>query len=115
MRSLAFAAVFTLAVASSSQAQNITGLEIVDAGLYRFDRVYKQANLNVVPGYFHIVTNDRLLKSTRIIPCRLGTSFGVRYRVLGDRPGFGVSLTIVRRYPHAGLWDPRDGQFKDKD
>nr|TFG55367.1 MAG: DUF3859 domain-containing protein [Hyphomicrobiales bacterium] len=95
-----------LAIGSvAPSAQEATGVEIYEFGIYQRGEVlgeFAPAN----KGYRHTaVSGMKHLQTTRIIPGRLGVSFGVRYRVQGGI-GFMVPVRVVLKFPPQGLLNP---------
>lgn len=69
--------------------------------------------LPTVAGDVYHVRDVSLLQGTTVIPIHKGLRFGLRYTVVGGAPEFAarsVSLRMVTRFPHSGLWDPRSGE-----
>ena len=95
---------------SAAVAQDATRVEVYEYGLYELGPSlgdYAPPNL----GYRHETVSDiRHLETTRIVPGRIGVSFGVRYRVQGNGIGFPVPLRIVLKFPPQGLYSH---EFRD--
>jgi len=101
---------------SLAAAQDATRIEVYEYGLYELGPAlgeYAPPNM----GYRHETVSDiRHIETTRIVPGRIGVSFGVRYRVQGNGLGFAVPLTVVLKFPPQGLYshDYRDTLYIDE-
>jgi hypothetical protein len=99
------AALFLLIGTMAVNAQEATGVQIYEYGIYQRGEVlgeFAPAN----QGYRHTaISGMKHLETTRIIPGRLGVSFGVRYRILGGI-GFTVPIRVVLKFPPQGLFNP---------
>ena len=89
-----------------AHAQDATGVEIYEFGIFERGQILGEtAPPN--QGYRHTaVSGLHHLETTRIIPGRLGVTFGVRYRIRGNGLGFAVPLRIVIKFPPQGLYTP---------
>jgi hypothetical protein len=68
-------------------------------------------------GYRHeTISHAEHLETTRIVPGRVGVSFGVRYRIMGEGFGFPVPLRIVLKFPPQGIYshEYRDTLYVDE-
>ena len=99
------AALLLLLGAASASAQEATGVEVYEYGIYQRGEILGEfAPPN--KGYRHTaVSGMKHLETTRIIPGRLGVTFGVRYRIQGGL-GFMVPLRVVLKFPPQGLLSP---------
>ena len=89
----------------AAQAQTINRLEITDFGTYKVEPGNKRKNaeglkMMVTPGVEH-------LETTTTIPARIGISFGVRYKVVGEPDNAEVTLRKVISFPPPGLQPSR--------
>jgi len=89
----------------AAQAQTINRLEITDFGTYKVEPGNKRKNAEglktmVTPGVEH-------LETTTTIPARIGISFGVRYKVVGEPDNAEVTLRKVISFPPPGLQPSR--------
>ena len=99
MRAAALVLTGALAVAAPAAAGDVSGVEIVEYGLYTADvtgqlRDSSGIISNVVENLCHIAT-------TTTVPLRQALHFGLRYRVDGPVPGETVPLTLAVRFPAA--------------
>ena len=100
---LAALLLFLGAIAAS--AQEATGVEVYEYGIYQRGEILGESS-PPNQGYRHtIVSGMTHLETTRIIPGRLGVTFGVRYRIQGGL-GFMVPVRVVLKFPPQGLLTP---------
>ena len=100
-----FAALFLLLGSVAAGAQEATGIDVYEYGIYERGEILGEfAPPN--KGYRHTaVAGMKHLETTRIIPGRLGVTFGLRYRIRGGL-GFLVPLRVVLKFPPQGLYSP---------
>jgi hypothetical protein len=101
-------ALLLAAGAARGQTAEVDHLELIDFGTYKTEpgNIRKNANglkTTITPGVEH-------LESTAIIPARIGTSFGIRYKVVGEPDKAEVTLRKVISFPPPGL-QPSRGKF----
>jgi hypothetical protein len=100
-----FVILFVLA-STVAAAQEAARVEVYEFGLYELGPStgeYAPPNM----GYRHETVSDiRHLETTRIVPGRVGVSFGLRYRVQGNGIGYPVPLTVILKFPPQGLYSP---------
>lgn len=99
MRAAALVLTAVLGLAAPAIAGEVSGVEIVEHGLYTADVIgqLRDANgiiSNVIENLCHIAT-------TTTVPMRGGLHFGFRYRVDGPVPGDTVPLTLAVRFPES--------------
>lgn len=99
------AALCLLAGIAAAGAQEATGVDVYEYGIYERGEILGEfAPPN--KGYRHTaVSGMKHLETTRVIPGRLGVTFGVRYRVQGGL-GFMVPVRVVLKFPPQGLLSP---------
>jgi hypothetical protein len=100
-----------LTAAPGASAQQIDRVEIVEWGIYRDERTGVAPAPLAVTGTTNLVTNVRLQQKTTTIPALVGMTFGIRYQVVGGRPGTMVRLRCVTRLPGQGVTNPRTGKI----
>ena len=100
------AALLLLLGTVAASAQEATGVEVYEFGIYERGEILGEfAPPN--KGYRHAaVAGMKHLETTRIIPGRLGVTFGVRYRIQGGL-GFMVPLRGGAEISSAGSSFPR--------
>ena len=112
MRRVLLLALLALVLAIPASAQKPPGarqdnrlqIQIVEAGLFRVTRMEEvQPGPGGVRNY---TVKEEFEQATTTIPGRLGVHFGVRYRVIGRRPGATVPVTARLIYPAPGLRAP---------
>ncbi len=105
-RAAQFALLLLLVGTNPATAQEATRVEVYEYGLYALGPPlgeYAPPNM----GYRHESVSDiRHLETTRIVPGRVGVSFGLRYRVQGNGIGFPVPLRVILKFPPQGLYSP---------
>lgn len=79
--------------------QDVTGIEIVDFGLYTIEVEKQIQDTSSLSGSRNIVKNPRLIEQTDNIPAKLGVSFGLRYKILGKSNGDTVTLEKEVLFP----------------
>jgi len=89
----------------AAQTQTVDRLEITDFGTYKVEPGNKRKNAEglkttVTPGVEH-------LETTTTIPARIGISFGVRYKIVGEPDNAEVTLRKVISFPPPGLQPSR--------
>jgi hypothetical protein len=96
------ALLIVLLAAGSVQAQPLRGIEIFEWGIY-------EVNGRTAPSASPPDIDQRLdtsnfthVRTTRMIPARIGTEFCVRFRTTGDL-AVRVPLRMVTTFPPAGL------------
>jgi len=99
------AALFLLLGSVAAGAQEATGVEVYEYGIYERGAILGEfAPPN--KGYRHTaVSGMKHLETTRVIPGRLGVTFGLRYRIQGGL-GFLVPVRVVLKFPPQGLLTP---------
>ena len=66
----------------------VTAVEVIDHGIYQVDPpTQKEKAPKTTSGTWNVTQTAKLLKKTDSVPARLGTSFGVRYRLKGQPEG----------------------------
>jgi hypothetical protein len=99
------AALFVLS-GGPARAQDVTGAEIIEYGMYErgqllgeFAPPNRGYRREAVAGFTH-------LETATIIPGRQGITFGIHYRLTGEPMGAPVPVTVVIRFPEQGLLSP---------
>ena len=111
----ALAAGLLICLATGSAAENSgsiashapVAVHIVEKGVYEAETISSTSKKEAT-GLQNIVRNPRLIRSTAIVPGRIGVRFGVRY-VIGGPTETSVDLKLIIRFPDAGLLDPKTG------
>lgn len=98
---IAFLAFATQSLAADTQ---VTGIEIVNFGIYAAD-ITSTTPENSGIGH-NVVTNQKLAARTATIPAQIGVHFGVECKVLGSPAGAQVTVRRVTRFPSVGLQRP---------
>jgi len=101
---LGLAGVFS--IVASAEAQTVQKIVISDPGIYRFEVEKVDRTPDSVSTGFKTIRNVELVQKTERIPGVLGTSFGVRFEIVGEPQGTLVTLKLVTRFPAPGLRNP---------
>ena len=102
---LAVAISITAAVA---QAPRVERCDIIQFGIYNLKTVKKMQSSNIASGTF-AETEGELVKSTAVIPARLGVAFGYEFKLVGSPVGAQVTVKDVNIVPEPGLRNPKTG------
>jgi hypothetical protein len=92
--------------AAQAQAPEIERLEVVDFGTYKVERGSTTKNAEGIKTAPLKRQPERLAWRT-IIPAQIGTTFGLRYRVIGTPPDAEVTIRTVISFPAPGLQTSR--------
>ncbi len=101
---LSLLAISFLAMPSPSLAAEITGIEIISAGIFKARDTSVSNDVNLPTGKFTRVTEVSLVESTDRIPAKLGIYFGIAFKIKGKPAGENVSIT--RNFITPGLQEP---------
>jgi len=82
-----------------AQDVRIDGIEIVRAGIYDMAVISTERDAD---GVLQHVANYRLIESTTSVPMRLGVTFGIEYRLIGEPGGERVTVRRAYRFPQPG-------------
>jgi Domain of unknown function (DUF3859) len=107
---LAGALLLAFCAASSVRAAGAQGAEIQWAGLFRASVVGTMEQPDTAIGRTNQLSGVEKLEATTTVPARLGVSFGLEYRLTGDREGDAATIQIVVVPPKAGLLNPATGR-----
>lgn len=90
---------------SATPVPRVTGIKIVDYGVYTADQlVLKETNAVGVRSFD--TGNIRLAAQTHTAHLQMGLQFGFRYKIEGTPAGASVTLRFVTIYPLGGLHNP---------
>jgi hypothetical protein len=115
MLSLVAGLALASAVIGCGQAPSVDRIEIVEKGLYRVETARATQAAGTATGVQDELANVKLVSDTTTIPARIGTSFGLRYRVVGGPNRASVKLTVIVRFPGEGLRNPKTGERTARD
>lgn len=107
----AIVAVFSLlGLLGAADAQDLKRIDIMEYGIYtsKIDRT--DTAPGTATGTTNIVSNIRHVESTTTVPARLGSEFGLRYRLVGTGTD-SVKLKKVWRIPSPGIRNPQTGKI----
>jgi hypothetical protein len=102
---LSFLALLLPPGAAYAQTSQVERLEITDFGIYTVDREPRGRDLHGVKRATG--TNVQHMETTKTIPAQIGTSFGFRYKVIGEPDGATVDIRKVIVFPAPGLQPSR--------
>jgi hypothetical protein len=103
-----------LASVNCVHAQKVIGVDIVEYGV--FQKIASQDLLNapqVLDGKINGVIEGKLIESTTTIKASVGTSFGIRVKILGEPEGQVIACGF--RWLHPKMTDPVSGQSSESD
>jgi hypothetical protein len=103
------------AVMGCGQSPKVERVEIVEKGLYRAETARTTQAAGTATGVQDELANVKLVSDTTTIPARIGTRFGVRYRVVGSPARGSVKMTVIIRFPGEGLRNPKTGERTARD
>lgn len=98
-----------LLCAGPALAADVSGLEIVETGLYRAQTTGHIASPQAVNGRTNTIVDIEFYSATSKVPARQGIRFGTRFRVLGSPANRSISLRSVWRIPEPGIRNPESG------
>ncbi len=105
----ALVALFALVLAFGAlpaAAQTLEKVEILEYGMMTVGEDMGESSPPNEGFEHHSVAGARLDKATRSIPGRLGVSFGIRFRYVGEPEGGLVPVTVRLVFPPPGLKSP---------
>jgi hypothetical protein len=99
-----------LCAASGAWAAGAQGAEVQWAGLFRASVVGTTQQPDTAIGRTNQLSGVEKLETTTTVPARLGVSFGLEYRLTGEREGAAATIRVVVIPPKAGLFNPATGK-----
>jgi Domain of unknown function (DUF3859) len=99
--------------AAQAQAPHIDRLDITDFGTYKVERgtaIRNEQGLKTAT----VARDPERLEFRTIIPAQIGTTFGVRYKVIGTPEDADVTIRKIISFPPPGL-QPSRGKFVLRD
>ena len=97
--------------AALAQAPRVERLEIIGAGFIGYEQAGERTDApDAVGGKVIRPRNMRFLPETPADTAKIGTSFGVRFAVIGRPRNEPVMLRTVWKIPASGLTDPKSGK-----
>jgi hypothetical protein len=92
-------------ISSLASGQTVQRIDIVDFGIYAANRGETTATPGTAAGVTAL-TGLKLVRSTTSVPARIGTTFGFRYRFIGQPSGATLKIKKVTLYPQPGVRNP---------
>ncbi len=93
---------------AAAQDVRIDRVEIVGKGTYQVVTGEVTKDASMPTGEIAAPVTYTNLEATSTIPARVGTEFGVEYRIVGEPDGADVTIRLINAYPAPGLIDPAD-------
>jgi len=98
-----------LATPTSAQQNRIDRLEIIEAGFYTATESGQQhAAPGTTLGYVSEQKDIQFLKAPPAVSAKVGTNFGVQFKVHGSKPNAVFPLRTVWKIPEPGVHNPRN-------
>ncbi len=104
MRPLVLALGLLLLSLAPARAQQVTGIEIIDPGIYTAHVANKQRYANGMGA--NTTDSEQLALKTTTVPMQQGVDFGFRYRLAGSPADASVKIRKVILFPSPGLKPP---------
>ena len=83
-------------------------IDVVGKGIYRVETGAVTKDPSAPTGEIKLPDSYTIVEPTDTIPARVGTEFGIAYRIVGAPEGAEVKLQFVNTYPSPGIVDPAD-------
>jgi hypothetical protein len=100
-------ALLLAAGAARAQTVEVDRLELIDSGIYKVERGTPEKTAQGLKADVAEAEKVEPLESKVTIPAQIGTSFGVRYRIIGRPEGENIKLRRVVVFPPPGLQPSR--------
>ena len=104
MRRIMMALGLLLLALVPAEAQQVTGIEIVEHGIYTTDITGQQSSSSGIVN--QTVANAKLALTTTTVAMQKGVEFGFRYRISGTPADATVQIRKVVVFPAPGLTPP---------
>jgi len=102
-------------VSCTSQPAKVEKIQTLDYGIYEVLGPSRTVNApETALGKATAVKDFKLLKATRTIRAKLGSSFGYRYAIIGEPKGKRVALKFVMIFPSKGLLNPHTQKVNNR-
>ncbi|WP_428660574.1 DUF3859 domain-containing protein [Reyranella sp.] len=111
MRAAALALTAVLGLGAPATAGEVSGVEIIEYGLYTADVTGQLRDSNGIIS--NVIENLCHIATTTTVPMNERLHFGFRYRVVGPVPGDTVQLTLAVRFPAAVQPNPKVGPLTE--
>jgi len=99
------------AQAPAAQTANVTGITIINTGTYTGNSVSAPARSGQQSptGTVGTDTNWRFVSDSHDVLGKVGTEFGMEFKIDGTPPGEGVTLYFAITFPPPGIRNPNTG------
>ena len=104
-----------LLICFDAQAKEVSGIDIVEYGIYELERQQSELQKGTSTGYGSVVTDLVRTEATETIPARLGVRFGFMFVVRGVPLNQQVGFTTKIHFPFPGITNPETGITKSVD
>jgi hypothetical protein len=97
---------------ATAQSLRIDRIEILETGIYRAKVERREEAPDTLSGALNILHRVEKVADTTTIPARVGTRFGLQFRLVGEPEGGMVEIRMVTRFPNGGLRNPKTQQLR---
>ena len=113
MRTLLLAIGMLTAAVSSVAAQTVNGITVTNAGSYKADTTSAPARSGQLSPTGTIGTDShwQFTSDSLDVHGKVGTHFGVEFRIDGAPSGEGVTLYLALTFPPQGIRNPNTGEI----
>ena len=89
---------------SSAEEPQVRNIEFTHVGIYVAGIQSKETKANGIDR--NVYSNPRFVQSTRVVPAKIGVTFGFEFRISGVPDGAIVTVRKETRYPSPGAKPP---------
>ncbi len=93
---------------AAAQDAKVDRLLIVEAGFYTARKTGEDQAPGTTMGHVNQLADVKFLEDPPDVTAKLGTSFGVRFRVVGDKRDATAKLRSVWKIPGSGIRNPKN-------
>src|SRR5262245_33936567 len=86
------------AMGATAQSLRIDRVEILETGIYRAKVERREEAPDTVSGALNFLHRVEKVTDTTTIPARVGTRFGLQFRLVGEPEGGTVEIRMVTRF-----------------
>ncbi|MFC1498366.1 DUF3859 domain-containing protein [Verrucomicrobiota bacterium] len=98
--------VFSIPFACLAKKQGVTGIKIIEQGIYEFKIIKPATDSRASGGNGHITNVPILVHQTNQVCAVIGNRFGFCMKIEGAPEGKKIDFVVVTVYPGKGLKDP---------
>jgi len=92
----------------------VTGIEILDYGIYMAEEIKSEENEGSATGKRTVVKDIKFISRTNSIQAKIGDRFGISFVMRGQPEGKKVAIKTISTYPDPGIPNPKTGIYKRK-